>query len=103
MKVIISTEEIRKYLDINDLELPKYTSPLINLANQYAQGTRPKVVGQMSDLIQEFSGKSLPEWERWYLEKNPSAIKNATEKILSKVNDLKKVIGTIDKEMIENG
>ncbi|MCD6385033.1 hypothetical protein J7M23_04570 [Candidatus Sumerlaeota bacterium] len=45
MKVKIGIKEIRKYLDIETPEFPKYVSPLINLANQYAQGTRPKVVG----------------------------------------------------------
>jgi hypothetical protein len=40
---------------------------LLNLANQNAQGTRPKIVGQMSELIEQFGGKSLDEWERWYL------------------------------------
>ncbi len=41
------------------LEFPKYTTQLMNLANQNSQGTRPKVVGQMSDLIQEFDGKKI--------------------------------------------
>jgi len=84
MKVRISLEEIRKYLDIETPEFPKYVAPLINLSNQYAQGTRPKVVEQMSELIQQFTGKSLPEWEKWYLQQKPDAIKNATEKILQK-------------------
>jgi len=69
MKIKITIEEIRKYLDIETPEFPKYVAPLINLANQYAQGTRPKVVGQMSELIQEFEGKTLREWEEWYLKK----------------------------------
>jgi len=30
-------------------DFPKYTTQLINLANQNAAGTRPKVVGQMSE------------------------------------------------------
>jgi hypothetical protein len=65
----ITIEEIRKYMDIETPEFPKYVAPLINLANQYAQGTRPKVVGQMSELIQEFEGKTLQESEEWYLKK----------------------------------
>ena len=82
MKVKITIEEIKKSLDIETPEFPKYVAPLINLANQYAQGTRPKVVGQMSELIREFGGRTLSEWEEWYLKKNPDAIKNATQKIL---------------------
>ena len=75
MKIKISDKEIRKLLNVKPAEFPKYMAPLINLANQYAQGTRPKVVGQMSELIQQFSGKSLTKWEEWYLEQKPDAIR----------------------------
>lgn len=101
MKIKISLEELRKYLDIETLEFPKYVAPLINLANRYAQGTRPRVVGQMSELIQEFAGKTLAQWEDWYLKKKPEAIKNATEKILQKLKDLKNALNKIDKETVE--
>lgn len=101
MKVKITIEEIRKYLDIETPEFPKYVAPLINLANQYAQGTRPRVVGQMSELIQEFEGKTLSEWEEWYLKKKPEAIKNATEKILQKLKELKDAMSKIDRKTVE--
>ncbi|MEW6619188.1 MAG: MjaI family restriction endonuclease [bacterium] len=101
MKVKITIEEIRKYLDIETPEFPKYVAPLINLANQYAQGTRPRVVGQMSEIIQEFEGKTLSEWEKWYLEKKPDAIKNAIEKILQKLKELKNSLNKIDQKMVE--
>lgn len=101
MKIKITIEEIRKYLDIETPEFPKYVAPLINLANQYAQGTRPRVVDQMSELIQEFEGKTLSEWEEWYLRQNPEAIKNATEKILQKLKELKNSLNKIDRAMVE--
>jgi len=101
MKVKITVDEIRKYLDIETPEFPKYISPLINLANQYAQGTRPKMVGQMSELIQEFEGKTLKEWEEWYLKKKPDAIKNATEKIFYKLEEFKNSLNKIDKATVE--
>jgi len=101
MKVKITVEEIRKYLDIETPEFPKYVAPLINLANQYAQGTRPKVVGQMSELIQEFEGKTLREWEEWYLKIKPDAIRNATEKILLKLKELKNALDKIDRTTVE--
>lgn len=101
MRVKISIEEIRKYLDIETPDFPKYVAPLINLANQYAQGTRPKVVGQMSDLIQQFTGKTLSEWEKWYLEQKPDAVRNATEKILQMLKNLKNTINKIDRTMVE--
>jgi uncharacterized protein YukE len=101
MKIKITIEEIRKYLDIETPEFPKYVAPLINLANQYAQGTRPKVVGQMSELIQEFEGKTLREWEEWYLKIKPDAIRNATEKILLKLKELKNSLNKIDRATVE--
>jgi len=101
MKVKIRADENRKYLEIEDADFPKYVAPLINLANQYAQGTRPRVVGQMSELIQAFTGKTLPEWEKWYLEQRPDAIRNATEKILVMMKNLKEAMNQIDQTMIE--
>ncbi len=101
MKVKFSISEIQRYLDIESPEFPKYAAPLINLANQYAQGTRPRIVGQMSELIQQFTGKSLNEWENWYLEKKPDAIKNATEKILQMLKNLKNSMDKIDQKIVE--
>lgn len=101
MKVKISNKEIRKYLDIETPDFDKYISPIVNLANQYAQGTRPKVVGQMSELIQEFEGKTLDEWGKWYLKKKPETIRDATEKILQTIKKLKNAINKIDKTIVE--
>lgn len=50
-------------MEIENPEFPKYTTQILNLANQNAQATRPKVVGQMSELIKEFTGRTLEEWE----------------------------------------
>ena len=72
----------------------------MNLANQNAQGTRAKIVGQMSDLIQEFEGTALSEWENWYLESHPDAIDNATEKVFAMVSLFKDAILKIDKETV---
>jgi uncharacterized protein YukE len=101
LKIKITNEEIKKYLNILTPDFPKYVAPLINLANQYAQGTRPKVVSQMSELIQEFEGKTLKEWEEWYLKKKPDAIKNATEKILQKLEEFKNSLNKIDQATVE--
>jgi len=61
MKIKLTNQEIRKHLGSLSPEFPKYTTQLINLANQNVQGTRPKVVGQLSELIQAFPGKRLGE------------------------------------------
>lgn len=93
---------------LNSCEIPnfpKYTSQLINLANQNAQGTRPKVVGQLSELFPEYeranSKISVNEWHEWYLDKYPGAIINATNKIFQQIENLKEAIKLIDKELIQ--
>ena len=50
MKLKIKNAELVSDIVGEVNEFPKYTTQLINLANQNAQGTRPIVVGQMSDL-----------------------------------------------------
>ena len=98
----LNSNDVTKLLGAPELELPKYASQIINLANSNAQGTRPKIVGQMSDLVQEFPGDTLEEWERWYSEKNPQAINEATRKIVEMVDNFKQVIKAIDNKMIES-
>lgn len=98
----ISNSEIKELIGAQPVEFPKYATQIINLANQNAQGTRPAVVGQMSDLIQEFTGQSISEWEKWYLEKHPDAIEKATKKISEMVDNFRSVINKIDSDMIEN-
>ena len=51
-------------------EFPKYTTQIMNLANQNAQGTRPKVVGQMSELIEECPKGTYDQWVEMVLRKN---------------------------------
>ncbi|MCH7955837.1 MAG: MjaI family restriction endonuclease, partial [Candidatus Marinimicrobia bacterium] len=102
MKVRISFDDIRNALEASAPDLPKYVYPLLNLSNQFAQGTRPKVVGKMSELIQEFPGKTLDEWTEWYQKNHPEAIQNATDKIKDNLNKLKHAMNEITEEMINN-
>ena len=103
--VEITFEEERNLLKLPPKpELPKYSSQLINLANQFAQGTRPKVVGQMSELIKEFrknGGRTFEEWKEWYLKKHPKAIDEATRKIWSMLDNFKESLEQLDKEDVK--
>ena len=100
----ISNEEIQSLNESENTIFPKYTSQLINWANQNAQGTRPKVVGQLSDLFPEYQNTSdivsIADWKAWYVERYPNAINNATDKIFEQVENLKKAIQLIDREMV---
>ncbi len=54
MKTIkILNNDILTLLETEAQTFPKYATQILNLANQNAQGTRPSVVGQMS---QPYSG-----------------------------------------------
>ncbi len=100
-KIKISFEQIKKYLGSSLEEFPKYSTQILNLANQNSQATRPKIVGQLSDLIQEFKGNKIERWEEWYLKKYPKAIEMATNKLKDMVNNLKNSINKIDDEIIK--
>lgn len=101
MKLRISNKEIQQLLNVPEIEFPKYLSPIINLANRFAQGTRPKTVGQLSELINDFEGENVEEWYEWYKNKYPDAIKDATEKIYAMINNFKSVLENINKEQVE--
>jgi len=102
MKKNISNGDVESLSNAPSYSFPKYTTQIINLVNSNAQGTRPDVVGQMSDLIQEFDGKSIAEWIDWYTDKQPNAVDNATEKIYNMFIQMKDAAEHIDKEMIRN-
>ena len=52
------------------MALLKYIGSIINLANGFSQATRPKHVGQMSELIQQFRDEcdshEVDDWEKFY-------------------------------------
>lgn len=101
MKKKIYNQTVEELSNAKTYDFPKYTTQIINLVNSNAQGTRPTVVGQMSELIQTFPGKSLTEWIEWYSAQRPNAVNNATEKIWSKLQEMKDALILIDKPMVE--
>jgi len=65
------------------MALLKYIGSVINLANSFSQATRPKHVGQMSELIQQFRDEcdshEVDYWEKFY--DGDDKIDAASEKI----------------------
>jgi MjaI restriction endonuclease len=100
MKIKIPNAEVQHLLTENTVNFPKYTTQLMNLANSNSKGTAPKIVGQMSELIKEFEGNTFKEWAIWYQKNHPDAIEGATEKILGMIENLKKAIELIDKDLV---
>lgn len=100
-KFKISNSEIEQLSNASKYPFPKYATQIINLLNSNAQGTRPAVVGQMSELIQEFDGKTLEEWIAWYSERQPDAVNKATDKIFAMYQLMSEAFARIDRPMIE--
>lgn len=106
MKINIKNDELLTLNQAKSPNFPKYTSQLVNWANQNAQGTRPKVVGKLSELFPKFENETnevtIEKWKEWYLSKYPDAIAESTEKIWKQIENLKKAIVLIDKEMVNS-
>ena len=106
MKYTLKNESIEIYNESDTFSFPKYTSQLINWANQNAQGTRPVVVGQMSELFSEFMDSAdeitIENWRDWYTKRYPEAFEKATDKIYAQVRNLCNAILLIDREMVEH-
>ena len=101
MIIKINNDELAKELIGEIKEFPRYTTQILNLANQNSQGTRPRVVGQLSELINECPEKTYEGWKNWYLSKYPKAINDASERVAVMVNNLKDAITKIDDAMIK--
>lgn len=104
MKFQLSNVAIGSYNQTDKPKFPKYTSQLINWANQNAQGTRPRIVGKMSDLfpqfLQESTNPDIQEWGEWYNNAHPDAIENASRLIYTQIENLKTAIQLIDQSMV---
>ena len=101
MLIKIKNEELVKELIGEVKDFPLYTTQLINLANQNAQGTRPRVVGQLTELIKECPERTYEGWKKWYLSEYPNAVENATGKINEMMDNLKEAIKSINRPMIK--
>lgn len=102
----IKNEDLASINETENFVAPKYTSQLINWANQNAQGTRPVVVGQLSDLFPEFmasgSDMTIEAWKAWYVQKRPEAFDKATAKIYAQIKNLQEAIKLVDEDLVRN-
>ena len=106
MKFVIKNAQLRSFNEYQAISLPKYTSQIINLANQNAQGTRPRNVGQMSELfpdyLEESNAPDIDSWREWYTERYPNSIEVATDKIYQQILKLQDAIQLIDYQLVRS-
>jgi hypothetical protein len=108
----IGTEE-RERLVAEEVEefpinTPKYTTYLLNPAINLSQSNRPEVVGQMSEIIDEFRTKhpdgTFEDWIEFYFEEydGERRLEEATEKAVPMVKKMKEAFEQVDKDMTHN-
>lgn len=98
-EIEIEKKELKK--EIGDIpDFPKYFRTLINRANRFSQATRPKVVGQMSELVKECPHDNYEEWKGWYQERKPDAIEKATEKNMEMLRNFREVLENLDRKTV---
>lgn len=106
MNYKLNNEAIEAFNNSPDFEFPKYTTQLINLANSNAGGTRPTVVGQMSDLFPQYIAStdevSILGWKEWYMRSHPHALDRAEAKIKGHIENLRNALSMVDEQMIRN-
>ncbi len=99
-EIKLTVIEIRSLMTAEEIGFPKYATPLINLANRFAQATRPKVVGQMSELIKECPYRDFEGWKRWYMSRHPDAIEDATDKLMEMLERFRDTIDKLDRDTV---
>ena len=104
MKYTLTGKKIDELAGNKRAEYPKYTSQLINIANQNARGTRADVVGQLSELFEEFRSSgmeiTLENWRAWYMKRYPDTIEASVRKIERHVENLRCAMQLIDHDLI---
>lgn len=100
MKIKLTPQDLRRRLVGARPAYEKYVSPLINLANRFAQATRRNRVGQVSELIRECPAQDYEGWRDWYLKRYPTAIDVATDLVVSKLEQLRSAFDDIDRETV---
>ena len=88
------------------MALLPYIGSVINLGNSFSQATRPRNVGQMSDLIQEYrevAGRPTVEgWESFYDQKIGSdKIDVAADKIWEYVQRIKENLNSLNRDDVK--
>jgi hypothetical protein len=101
------SEDEREELVANiDPEFPKYTTQIMNTANQNSQGTRPDTVGQLNEIIEEYKERypdgDFEDWKQFYFEKynGEENIEEATDKVFDMVVKMREATEEIDREMV---
>lgn len=106
----LSEDEREELVADIDPEFPKYTTQIMNTANQNSQclvlGTRPATVGQLNEIIEEYKQQypdgDFEDWRQFYFENydGDENIEEATDKVFDMVVKMREAADEIDREMV---
>jgi hypothetical protein len=96
----VSGKEIQALVGATPPALPTYVAQILNLANSNAGGTRPRVVGQMTELIREADPRSYEDWEAWYRKHHDGKIEAAVDRILAQLEKHRRADAAITRELV---
>jgi len=102
----LSEDEREELVADIDPEFPKYTTQIMNTANQNSQGTRPATVGQLNEIIEEYKEQypdgDFEDWRQFYFENYDGGenIEEATDKVFDMVVKMREAAEEIDREMV---
>lgn len=88
-------------MEIEKPDFPTYVSPILNRINDWAHGTRPEIVGKVTELIEEFGKGELTDWENWYLKRHADKRTEATRLIREKLDEVLRVMAGVRDSDIE--
>lgn len=89
------------------IQLPKYSSQVINLANGYSKATKPANVGQVSEDIKKFrdvetlAGYTNLDWINGHKNKYPEGIQKATDAAWNMFQKMVQSLNTVTTEDIQ--
>lgn len=101
----ISPEERASFVRERSPDYPKYTSQILNLANQNAKSTRRSLVGPMKNIVEEFTDKypngTYEDWEQYYLNEydGEERLEESTEELLQMVSQMEEAMEKIDDDL----
>ena len=102
----LSEDEREELVADIDPEFPKYTTQIMNTANQNSQGTRPATVGQLNEIIEKYKEQypdgDFEDWRRFYFENynGEENIEEATDKVFEMVVKMREAAEEIDRKMV---
>lgn len=89
-------------------DFPTNTKPILNIATQNSQATRPKVVGSVKEFFSEFlkinQGKSVDDWEKFYYthKQGQAKIRAATDRLHTYLNKMPVDYTVFTRDIAEN-